>query len=741
MNAMKRFIIKNKILIIILLLGLFVRIVGIYPGHPPTHPDEPMSFGSAIEMIVNKDLNPRRFDYPAGVPLFHYIFFKTFIIPFLFIKTLLTSPGIIIDSFQTGTNFIKLNPDMIIGYNGIVLLFASRFFTAFLGALSVFLVYKIGEKLFNKSIGIFSAFFLVFNYRHVLSSHLALSDIPNSFFVLVAFYACVLLLEKNTLKRYLLVGFCIGLSVSMKYQIFALFPFLLVQLLLTIKHRDIRYLFHKNFIIALLLIPLVFVLLNPYLLLNLETALPVIEIVSRRYGVGANKFNHFALFYLYKWGITAIPFFLIIFGMILMTFKNIKKSIFLFSYVGIFFYVFLYYTSGGGYVRNFTTVLPLLMIFAGYGLYEIANFFRIKVHLDKKAFFILSAFLLIVSNLSSIENSISLDIEYSKPWSQEVLNAWADKNIPEKSRILTDPVGISSRTTKKFDLIGWSHSKENSIEEFSDARDDFAVLNIAWHQIYLFWFDIKPKELLLTRNIPYKKLKNSYYGLSLSEFMNYSVWDTYKSWQAPEDSYIVIKVPAFPKDLQKIREYHFDKDMEGWRFYDFSRLNKIEKVLWNNDGNNEPGSIELTGNIMNTDFSRLISPFIKITSGKTYVIEGMGNNISAVRDEWRDGFFRVDVYQDANKSSLSKDTLSTAVSGRIYGPPGWKRKRVIIKVPSGGNYITVSFQRATLDAQIKYLLDDVVIYEAIKPAPEPFPKIPYKKATIPDTSIFPIGIY
>ena len=490
-----------------------------------------------------------------------------------------------------------------------------------------------------------------------------------------------------------------------------------------------------------MLIPLVFILLNPYLLLNLKTALPVIEIVSRRYGVGANKFNYYAFFYLYKWGITVIPFLLIIFGMILMTFKNLKKSILLFSYVGAFLYVFLYYTSGGGYVRNFTTVLPLLMIFAGYGFYEIVNFFRIILHLNRTTFFVLSVVLLLISNFSSITNSIRLDIEYSKPWSKETLDAWVDNNIPENSRILTDPEGVSSRTTKKFDLVGWSHAKENSIEELSDAGNNFAVVNIAWHQIYLFWFDTKPKDLLLVRDIPYKKLKNSYYSLSLFEFMNYSVWDTYKSWQAPEDSYIVIKVPAFPKDLQKIKEYHFDKDMEGWQFYDFSNLHKIEKVLWNSKGNTGPGSIELTGNKMNSDFSRLISPFIKITPGKTYVIEGTGNNISAVRDEWRDGFFRVDIYKDADTSSLSKDALSTAVSGRIYGSPGWKSKKVMIKAPPDGNYMTVSFQRVLLDAQVKYLLDDIIISEVLKLSPEPFPKTPYKKAIIPDTNIFPIGIY
>ncbi|MBI2028431.1 MAG: glycosyltransferase family 39 protein [Candidatus Levybacteria bacterium] len=739
---MLSYIKKNKILFLVLLFAFVIRIVGIFPGHPPNHPDEPMSFGSAIEMLMNNDLNPRRFDYPAGVPLLHFLFFKSIILPhLLFIKSI-QNPDIFISSLNPAINIYREYSELIFGRNGIILLFWSRFLTAFLGTASVFLVYKIGQKLFNSHVGLISAFFLTFNYRHDLSSHLALSDIPNSFFVLLAFYACVLLLEKNTMRRYLFTGVCVGLSVSMKYQIFALFPFLFVQLIWIFKKKNIGEFFNKNFILSLTIVPVIFCLLNIYLLLNLETALPVIEYVGKRYGVGQyNHLNYYAIFNLYKWGIGPLPFLSIILGILVLSLRQFKKSLFLLSYVLVFMYVFLYYSSGGAYVRNFTTVIPLLMIFAGYGFYQLT--LSIKFF-NKKKLNVFLIVLLIFINLEPIKNSIILAKDYSRPWSRDVLDAWVEENMPEGSNVRNDNLGISSTISKALNVYHWEHAQENSIEELIDARDDFAVLNIAWHQIFFLWSDtrIEYSEILKYMDIPYRKLKDTYYNLALEEFKNYTIFETYKSWQAPEDSYFIIKVPLFPKDRGKrIKEFNFTENIGGWKFYDFSGSNTIEKIVWNDgEGSEEVGSLEMTADIYNAEFSRLISPFIKIIPGRKYLIEAYVKNGIELKENQRDGFFRIDVFNGSNFNSLSQGGLTTAVSGRIYGPISWKKKRILLKVPENGNYLTISFQRSSLGAQIPYFLDDIVVYE-IKNIPNRFPKIPYVKVTMPDSTIFPIGIY
>ena len=61
-----------------LLGALLIRLIGTNPGYPPIHPDEAMSYSSSVEMIINGDLNPQRFDYPAGVPILHMFIYRIF---------------------------------------------------------------------------------------------------------------------------------------------------------------------------------------------------------------------------------------------------------------------------------------------------------------------------------------------------------------------------------------------------------------------------------------------------------------------------------------------------------------------------------------------------------------------------------------------------------------------------------------------------------------------------------------
>jgi len=235
----------NWLLFTALLAAFLIRVIGIVPGHPPDHPDEPMSYGSALEMVVHGDLNPRRFDYPAGVPLVHYLFFKTFPLPIALFTVVLIHPKVFLAAVRLGQEqFMNEYSVALFGKNGVTFLYWSRLLTAILGTASVYLVYLIGKKLFNKSAALVAVVFVAFNYRHVLSSHLALSDIPNGFFALLAFYCAVLLTEKNTLKRYLIAGVCVGLSISMKYQVFALLPFIFAHVQWVVRNRDIREVSH-----------------------------------------------------------------------------------------------------------------------------------------------------------------------------------------------------------------------------------------------------------------------------------------------------------------------------------------------------------------------------------------------------------------------------------------------------------------------------------------------------------------
>lgn len=735
---------ENFFFISILLAAFLIRIIGIMPGHNIYHPDEPMSYSSAVDMLLHNDFNPRRFDYPSGVPLLHNLFYRLFILPVVSFQIFLSHPSSLITSVLDNSSFLMEFSERIFGSGWINALFWSRYFNAILGALSVFLIYTIGTRLFDKRAGLAAAFFLAFNYRHVLSSHLALSDIPNVVFALLSFYSVILLFEKNTRARYILCGLLIGLSLSIKFQIFALFPFLFVHLVWVFRKRRIREFFNPNFLLSLITIPTVFALLNPYLLTNLKEALPVIKYVSLRYGIGLNRFNFYPVYYLYHFGIGALPFFAIIIGFIIALIRFPLKTLLIGSFVLPFLYVFLYYMSGGVYTRNFTTVIPFIMLYAGVGFSFLWQMLARKIASNKLIVFFITAMLVII-NVKPIEDSIKLSISYAKPWNRDLLEEWAVKSLSNKAKIRNGLLGVNW-THEKFrntEIIPWDHADINSIAELSDAGDDFAVWNGSWYQIYFYWFDTPYRELLQEPGIPYQKLLDSYWGIALSEFTDYTVAEFYKPWQAPDNNYLVIKIPQKLDSLGlPIKTYNFNQDVEGFKAYSFLEEDINTKVLWNNQvGIGENGSLEIAGDSILKDRSRITSEFIPVVPGRIYTVEGFIKSETGIESTYKDLFLRIDFFKDKNLELLKRGGIKKAVSGRVFGPSDWQKKYVFAEAPSNAKYLTVSFQRASPARGYRYWVDNMTIYESkIKPS-EKFRQLPYIRPTIPNDVLFPNSIY
>lgn len=116
----------------IILLGIFalsflVRIIGTNPGYWEYHPDEHTSYITARDMIVNHDINPRRFDYPAGMPIIHMVIFNAFFVPMRFLNLLFEKPDIILSGLLDLKNFPGNIAEDLFGNRGIIALFWSRY--------------------------------------------------------------------------------------------------------------------------------------------------------------------------------------------------------------------------------------------------------------------------------------------------------------------------------------------------------------------------------------------------------------------------------------------------------------------------------------------------------------------------------------------------------------------------------------------------------------------------------------
>jgi len=125
--------------------------------------------------------------------------------------------------------------------------FASRFFSAVFGTLSLVLVFYLGKTLYNRYVGFMSALVLGTFTTFYVFARLAMTDIPLVFFILGSFYFFVLSEKTEKPYRYAaLSGLFFGLALMTK-QIEALLIPLIIFTYLIATHRSIRFLLTKHF--------------------------------------------------------------------------------------------------------------------------------------------------------------------------------------------------------------------------------------------------------------------------------------------------------------------------------------------------------------------------------------------------------------------------------------------------------------------------------------------------------------
>lgn len=740
---MLKLIKQHIILILIFTFAFVVREVGTKPGYPPRHDDEPTVFSTTIHMIIHR-LKPNQFYYPAGVPLLNSLIYRYTLLPVSLFKMFFLHPKVFLAAVKIGPRFIEEFQVAIFGNRSIEALFLSRYISAFIGGLTIPLLYYLTKKLFNKTTALFASLFLAFSYRHVLGSHFGLPDVYNGFFNLLAFGASILLLKKNTKKRYLWGGVTVALSLSIKYQIFSLLPFLLVHLIWSIRKKNWRYLFHGNFIQALILIPIVFLVLNPYLMFNLKKWIPELQTTSRRYAMGTNRFHFYPYFYLYHWGIGRFPCLAIILGSILMLILKPQTFFLIFSSIFPFFYVMTYYSSGGGYVRNFVSVIPFLFIFAGF-------FFQVLSQIFQKLKFIptnfIIAILVLYFNFTPIKDSITASIHYLQPWNLTKINNWYVKKMPNKVKLRAYNVLPDDQAQKaikekgvKF-LSAFYEQGPNSLAEFKEEGTDFALINsLRLHQFTYGWIDWPYKYLKKYDNVPFEFIQSSFVGLTVKELLGYTVYEAYKPWQADEENYLVFKIPSHPKELgKKITAFNFDKKNQTWPMRIGFDFEPFEFGWSEEEGKKDFGALAIYPGD-GADTSRLSSPPIPVTPGKYYTVKGWIKNKREKENnkdrENQDSFLRIDFYQNKSEKVLERLGIKVALSPRVPINNQWAQIQASAIAPPEAYYLTVSFQIKQYSRSYSAFLDNVEIFETEIIPEEKFPEVPYIKSTISPENLY-----
>src|SRR5581483_4650398 len=262
-------------------------------------------------------------------------------------------------------------------------------------------------------------------------------------------------------------------------------------------------------------------------------------------------FNFYPFWYLFNFGIGKITSIITILGAVMMFIKRPKIFFFLFAVTLSFFCVITYATVGGFYVRNFVTIIPIILIFPAYFLNSILN---------KKNKYTLLLFLLILTPMffENFSKSIALVIDYSKPWNYKQIENWMT-NIPKGSKIAAHPsVPLPTDSIR----LEYNEPTYYSMEEFKEEGAEFSVTNLDW--ITNDYYDWMNNFNIIYAKKPVAGLESYYSAMATEELADYSIYNVFKSPFAPESNFIVEKIPSFNVSQKKLLKTYSNLN-PGWK--------------------------------------------------------------------------------------------------------------------------------------------------------------------------------
>lgn len=667
------------ILILIILISFFLRFVGTKPGYPPYHSDEGIGYSAATSMIKNNNLDPLRYDYPSLVPLINIGIYKSVFIPLFWTKFYISNFEKIIDGMIKlpikGDEYRRIFQLDILGSREINALFWSRYITTIFGVGVCLLTYFLAKKIFSKEIGLISMYLVAVNFRQVLNSHLGLPDIYNAFFLLVSCLAILRVYRLNDKFSYLLAGLSIGLYFSVKFQFFTILP-LLVVFIFSVFRKKANCI---GLIISFLMAGLVAIILNPYLILNFENFLKIQSYQLLKYGGGAFNLFLYPFSYLYQFGIGKVISILAILGAGLGLIKKFKPSLLLALIIFQFFFMFTFYSTGGFYTRNFVTITPLVLIFAGYLMYELSKLFNNK----KIANLFLIIFIILIS-FNQLKDSLIVTYEYSKPWNFEILARWLAKNIPDESVVaahssvpLQDSV---ERSSYDFHLAFL-------MDEFKEEGADYAVISLdsAVNESYWWMGKGDVKEAVRYWVKPVGVLEQTFSAMALREVESSGIYAVVNPWQAPDSNFVVAKVPKYNVVASRlVKTFDFRNGLEGWRKN--GRMWYTDEVLdWSN------GNLVIKAGGTASPILRWESPPLIVEGWKGFEIKYRLRTES--KDESaRGGYIIASFYRNDRDALNSVNRIGVRLSRRNTPFGVWEEKSLVGIVPAGAMRMIIEFR-------------------------------------------------
>ncbi len=475
---------KKKLLLAFVILNLILNVIGADFGLPSLwHPDELTH--TVTRMLTTKTLNPGRFIYPS----FYYYTLFFLNVPYS-IYLLITGKTALLMSDQSLKEVVISN-----------VFLTSRIFTAFIGSLSIIMIYLIAKKISNERAAIISAGFGSVTMAIITYSHFATTDIPVTFMSLLSLYLILRLYEKPTTVNYILSGMSIGLATGTKYYA------ALLVILLSFAHVLVnkKLVVNKSIFLAGISCVLAFFISTPFAILDFQSFYRDTSVLQRTTMLVDNLYDPFPAFsYIFHLdnGLGTPLFILSLFGIAYCATIAMKnRKIMLVILWGVIYYGLISYRIHFSYLRYILPVVPILLIASGIFSDYILSIKNIK---KPTTVLLICIFLYTFSYAIKTDALFLNDSRYSS-------TDWVNENIPKNSKILLFVSNnryipdlseyneslyyLNASTIKNFDSI------KNSLENIAP---DYIIDSSLYYDRYLRFTNMYPRRSPLVKLVGYK---------------------------------------------------------------------------------------------------------------------------------------------------------------------------------------------------------------------------------------------
>lgn len=208
----------------IVIIGGLLRIVPIWFGLPYPHarPDEETAIGHAVA-VLGGDLNPHFFHWPSLI---------FYVLAVLFAVASWIRAALSLDPTLTPEQYVLI----------------ARAFVALSGTVTLVVLFRIGRRMADGTVGLLAALFLAVAILHVRESHFAMTDVVMTLLLTVSLAMLLRALDAGEEMRagrlyhvrwFALAGLAGGLATSTKYSAAAVVAAMAAaQLLLLVRHRS-----------------------------------------------------------------------------------------------------------------------------------------------------------------------------------------------------------------------------------------------------------------------------------------------------------------------------------------------------------------------------------------------------------------------------------------------------------------------------------------------------------------------